>query len=262
MDCWFLEEAKSRSAGLGVAFSRAKALLVLRNVSVSSESSPDPWSGFQIPEGDDELIIIEVDTSGLSIPEGDTWLHADCAGEQIECEVGALQGDGDGEPGAGCRYLASLQLPSSNLGMTLMLVGRGEAARVVPTAAEFLVYTRTSRIRTRLGSPVLVHCAQEGVGGPQLSADWWRQHEGSGRRLYSLSGGEGRPEGEGASVDADRARDEGLLSLRLDRVGVTEEGTYICAVMGEHGQAQQTSLIEVMGESNTPITGEFLPHNP
>ncbi|XP_069774295.1 tapasin-related protein-like [Narcine bancroftii] len=190
--------------GQGTSFSRVKSLLILRD---RPDKESEPWNIPWMDGTDTSELVFQV--KGPPIPDREEWFHADCEGEDLSCEIGSLDG---GRGALGKEFLASLSLPSSRRGITLVLKVSGNpedpgtGPRRVPLNVELLVHTLTSRVRARLGQDVDLHCAHLGLETHDEALTEWRvRHRGSGRRLAAWRGSD------------EASRRPGDVSLRLPR---------------------------------------------
>ncbi|XP_072334762.1 tapasin-related protein-like [Scyliorhinus torazame] len=279
LDCWYIEDSGGLSAVSG-RFSREKALLVLRNVSIAGDEQTSAWTDYEVRDEDRKHIIFEAIGSDVPIPNGEILLHADCEGQEVTCEIssfGAQSGADDAEGAPGTSFIGVLRISGGGLGMALVfrtipVSEKDSGERIfneklnvelsptgtIPLSVQFLVYTRTSSIRTLLGQTILLDCGFLGADPSTISVDWRIQHKGTGRRIYTLSEGQGMSEREGTLMDADQVGSNGNVSLLLRDITVQDEGTYICIVQGLKGHAQQTILVEIMEPPRVTLTPEAL----
>ncbi|XP_038677111.1 tapasin-related protein-like [Scyliorhinus canicula] len=278
LDCWYIEDASGLSAVSG-GFSREKALLVLRNVSIAGDEQTSAWTDYEVRDEDRKHIIFEVIGSEVPIPNGEILLHADCEGQEVTCEISSFEvpsGEDDAERAPGTSFIGGLRISGGGLGMTLLFrtipVSEESGARIfneklnvelsptgtIPLSVQFLVYTRTSSIRTLLGQTILLDCGFLGDDPSTISVDWRIQHKGTGRRIYTFSEGQGMSEREGTLMDANQVGSNGNVSLLLRDITVQDEGTYICIVQGHKVHSQQTISVEIMEPPRVTLTPELL----
>ncbi|NXI74498.1 TPSN protein, partial [Anseranas semipalmata] len=118
-------------------------------------------------------------------------------------------------------------------------------------AVALAVLTRTPELRGRPGGSGELHCAFAAPPGP-FAVEWRHQHRGAGRVLLAYDGVTSRapratpgvelllgtPGGDGDGATA--------VTLRLPRLAVAHEGTYVCSVFLPHGHAQQLLQLHVL----------------
>ncbi|XP_060679169.1 tapasin-related protein-like, partial [Hemiscyllium ocellatum] len=271
LECGYVDVGFGGVRGLGVGFSREGSLLVLRQVPVSREEDTAAWTDYTVREEDRQHLIFEATASELPIPYAALLLHAECEGQQVTCEISALEspgdGEGEGEGGVGPAptFGASVRLAGSSLGLAMVLRSTPVAPEVrvtrevneklgvvlsvtgtIEVRVEFLVYSRTTEIRTPLQATVQLDCGFEGADPREVALEWRRQHKGKGSVVYSVKEGEGTAEREGARMELDALWEDGNASLRLPGISVKDEGIYICTVRGPEHSAQQTVSVEIV----------------
>ncbi|XP_074423827.1 tapasin isoform X2 [Larus michahellis] len=155
----------------------------------------------------------------------------------------------------GSWWVAALGTP--HYGVTALLQGPAPAPGT-PLTAALSVFTLTPELGGSPGSPLDLHCAFAAPPGP-FALEWRHQHRGGGRRLLAfdsatarvtaatpghrlLLGGAGEDEG-GAAGGGGGIRQ---VTLRLEALNVTQEGTYVCAIFLPHGQAQTLLRLRVL----------------
>uniref|UniRef100_A0A8C8SAE9 TAP binding protein like n=2 Tax=Pelusios castaneus TaxID=367368 RepID=A0A8C8SAE9_9SAUR len=272
LDCNYIEEAVGGfSSAFGGSFSSDPATLVLRGVSITDDGSLDSVTNYEVPETSADStspIIFEVSVTLVPIPYAESLLHADCAGEEVTCEISpyTLHLADEGSSQASW-FMGTLKL-SSGISIALVLKvssDREEDERMavlhprlkvpvsqagtVLTTVEFQLSSRTPTLRSRLGSSVTLDCSFAlAPSSPLASLEWRLQHRGSGRRVFHYqAGGMAHTEPPTAHVDVEQLLETGDASLSLHEVGVGDEGTYICLVSTSQHQAQhiiQLQLVE------------------
>ncbi|XP_074839735.1 tapasin-related protein-like [Carettochelys insculpta] len=272
LDCDYIEEAVGGfPAGFGRSFSSDPATLVLRGVSVADDGSLDSVTDYEAPGTSTDStspLIFEVEATLVPIPYAESLLHADCAGEEVTCEISPytvhLADEGLSQASW---FMGTLKLSS---GISIALVLKVSSDReedekgpvlhprlkvpvshegTVLTTVEFQLASRTATLRTRLGSSVTLDCSFGlAPSSPLASLEWRLQYRGSGRRVFHYqAGGVAQAEQPTAHVDMVRLLEIGDASLSLQGVGVRDEGTYICSVSTALHQAQniiQLQLVE------------------
>ncbi|XP_078394159.1 tapasin-related protein-like, partial [Cetorhinus maximus] len=279
LDCWYIEDSSGLGA-IGGAFNRDKALLILRNISISGDEETSAWTNYEVRDEDREHIIFEALVSDIPIPDGDALLHADCEGQEVTCDISMLEGpsgEPEGEEKPRTTFIGGLRIAGIGLGVSLVFrtipVSEEEggerrinerlnvelsATGTIPLSVEFVLYTHTANLRTTLGRNLLLDCGFLGADPNSVSLEWRVQHKGAGRIIYTLAGGQGGPEREGTSIQHEGVYSEGNVSLHLLDFTVKDEGTYICIVKGDRGHAQQAIVVEVMEPPRVVLKPESL----
>ncbi|KAJ8354960.1 hypothetical protein SKAU_G00225270 [Synaphobranchus kaupii] len=273
LSCSLVEEG----AGLGTMgasgsqFSRTPATLVLRDLPVSPDLSPETLTPYNPPANPDpDDIIIEAKVTSPEIPEADSLLHADCNEQEVSCEISRYFPRGVEVDAAVAYFIGSVMLEGGGISLTLVLqtlppMGEGEQSAATPllqsklelpltqsgtilTEVAFLVFSRLQSLRAPLGGDAQLDCGFKQQDPFPVHAMWleWRlQHRGSGRRVLEMKAMETEEQPivhvdrNGSSVDLALVVKEGNVSLTLTKVKVPDEGTYICTVSAGLYQAQQ-----------------------
>ncbi|KAK0149717.1 Tapasin-related protein [Merluccius polli] len=265
--------------GKGDPFNRRPATLVLRDVAITPDQVPDTITPFIAPSvPDPDAILIEATVSSPAIPDVDLLLHADCNEQEVTCEISHyyphIPSDDDDDRVARTHFfIATVDLEGGGLSTTLVLqtleVQRdpdpGGQAPVegrlgmplsqsgsLLTEVVFLVFSNEKTLLAPLGSDALLHCGfrQREMGqevGQEMGVEWWFQHQGRGVKVVDLKMSTHSQEHseavnfkrEGSSVDAALLVADGDASMTLQKVKVSDEGTYICTVHVGTFQAQQ-----------------------
>ncbi|XP_041036048.1 tapasin-related protein-like isoform X1 [Carcharodon carcharias] len=279
LDCWYIEDRGGLGV-MGVAFNHEKALLILRNISISGDEETSAWTDYEVQDKDREHIIFEALVSDVPIPDGDALLHADCEGQEVTCDISMLEGPSErheGEDKPRTTFSGGLRIAGIGLGVSLVFrtipvtEEEGGERRInerlnvelstsgtIPLSVEFILYTHTASLRTTLGRNLLLDCGFVGADPDSVSVEWRVQHKGAGRIIYSLAGGEGVSEREGASIENERVHSEGNVSLHIQDFTMKDEGTYICTIKSNRGQAQQAIVVEVMEPPCAVLKAETL----
>lgn len=272
LDCHYIEEAVGGFPGaFAGSFSSDPATLVLRGVSIADDGSLDSVTNYEVPGTSADStspIIFEVSETLVPIPYAESLLHADCAGEEVTCEISPYSLHmADETLTQASWFMGTLKL-SSGLSIALVLKVRSDREEdggvavlhprlkvpvsnegTVLTTVEFQLSSHTPALRTRLGSSVSLDCSFAlAPSSPLASLEWRLQHRGSGRRVFHYQAGDTvQAEQPGAQVDVVQLLETGDASLRLHGVRVGDEGTYICLVSTPQHQAQniiQLQLVE------------------
>ncbi|XP_010165860.1 tapasin-related protein-like, partial [Antrostomus carolinensis] len=127
LGCSYLgEDGGSLLHVFGGSSSEHPATLVLRGVSVRDDGNLDDVTDYKVSQENPDSsspVVFEVSAQSVSIPHADSLLHADCDGEEVNCEISpySFQGAGKGP----CRpswFMATIQL-SSGISIALVLKG-------------------------------------------------------------------------------------------------------------------------------------------
>ncbi|NWW84522.1 TPSNR protein, partial [Rhynochetos jubatus] len=271
--CSYVEED---GRGLLHAFdswsSRHPATLVLRGISVRDDGNLGDVTEYKGPQGSPDFsspIVFEAPAQAVSIPHAESLLHADCDGEEVDCEISPYSSKWAGK-GASCTswFMVTLQL-SSGISITLMLRGphcssqeeeKEHDATLHPklripmskegtllATVEFQSSSRNTSLCTHLRSSVTLDCRFALAPGSSLSSlEWRRQHQGSGRSLFRYQVGSTGPAAQAKfHVDVAKLLGSGDASLNLQGVSVGDEGSYICLVSTPLHQTQHIIQLHV-----------------
>ncbi|NXQ88013.1 TPSNR protein, partial [Nyctibius grandis] len=246
------------------------ATLVLRGVSVRDDGDLDDVTQYKVlHENPDPSspIVFEASARSVSIPHAESLLHADCDGEEVNCEISPY---GSQQAGKGpCRtswFMATLRL---SRGISIALVLRRPHCSsqeeehdatlhpklgipmskegTVLTTVEFQSSSRNTSLRVHLGSSVTLDCRFDLAPSSSFSSlEWRRQHQGSGRSLFRYQVGSTVPAAQPkVHVDVAELLGSGDASLSLQGVSMGDEGTYICLVSTPLHQAQHIIQLHV-----------------
>ncbi|XP_030393583.1 tapasin-related protein isoform X7 [Gopherus evgoodei] len=272
LDCHYVEEAVGEFPGaFAGSFSSDPATLVLRGISIADDGSLDSVTNYEAPGTKTDStfpIIFEVSASLVPVPYAESLLHADCAGEEVTCEISPYSLHlADEGPSQASWFMGTLKL-SSGISIALVLKVSSDSEEddrmavlhprlkvpvskegTVLTTVEFQLSSRTPTLRTRFGTSVTLDCSFAlASSSPLASLEWRLQHRGSGRRVFHYQTGDmAQAEQSTAHVDVVQLLETGDASLSLHGVGVGDEGTYICLVSTHQHQAQniiQLQLVE------------------
>ncbi|NXA41900.1 TPSNR protein, partial [Eudromia elegans] len=271
LECTYVGEGQRGApdpGAFGGSFSKDPATLVLRGASVRGDGSLGDATDYNVPrEKADSAsrLVFEVSAPLVPIPHAEALLHADCNGEEVNCEISPydFQQRGKGP----CWFMGTLRL-SSGISIALVLRGphcSGEQAEkpdailhpklriplsekgTVLTTVEFQSSSRSTSLQTHLGSLVTLDCHfASAPSSPLSSLEWRRQHRGSGRSLFRYQAGStGARVEPKVHVDLPQLLGSGDASLNLQGVSVGDEGTYICLVSTPQHQIQQIIQLQV-----------------
>ncbi|XP_059679362.1 tapasin-related protein [Gavia stellata] len=266
------EDVRGLLRAFGGRSSEHPATLVLRGISVRDDGNLDDVTEYKVPQENPDSsspIVFEASAQAVPIPHAESLLHADCDGEEVNCEVSPYSSQQAGEgPCHSSWFMATLRL-SSGISIALVLRGphcssqEGEKehdATLHPklripmskegtllTTVEFQSSSRNTSLRTHLGGSVTLNCRFALAPGSSLSSlEWRRQHRGSGRSLFRYQVGSAGPAVEPkVHVDVAELLRSGDASLSLQGVSVGDEGIYICLVSTPLHQAQHIIQLHV-----------------
>lgn len=275
LSCAFIEEG---GAMTGAHFTRTPSTLVLRDLRMDSEQSPEtitPYKPPDSPKADD--LIFEVISSSVEIPEGEALLHADCNEQEVVCELSRYNPRGVNPDSLPAFFIGSLQLEGGAVSHTLVLqtstnepAGSGESSLVqsklqlplsqwgtLITEAVFVVFTRSPSLLAPIGTDAVLDCGfkqKDSFVKEKVELEWRWQHRGHGKTILNMSSGkEETEEGmqiqierEGASADSDLLIRDGNASLTLKKLKVSDEGAYICTVTSGQFQTQQIIQLHII----------------
>ncbi|KFQ90922.1 Tapasin-related protein, partial [Nipponia nippon] len=265
------EDVRGLLRASGGSSSQHPATLVLRGISVRDDGNLDDVTEYEVPQGNPDSsspIVFEASAQSVSIPHAESLLHAECDGEEVNCEISPYSSQQAGE--GLCRtswFIATLQL-SGGISITLVLRGPHCSSReekehdatlhpklkipmskesTVLTTVEFQSSSRNTSLHTHLGSSVTLDCRFALAPSSSFSSlEWRRQHRGSGRSLFQYQVGSTGPAVQPkVHVDVAELVGSGDASLSLQGVSVEDEGTYICLVSTPLHQAQHIIQLHV-----------------
>ncbi|NWQ88665.1 TPSNR protein, partial [Burhinus bistriatus] len=266
------EDVRGLLRAPGGSSSERPATLVLRGISVRDDRNLDDVTEYKVPQENPDSsspIVFEASAQSVSIPHAESLLHADCDGEEVNCEISPYSSQLAGKgPCHTSWFVATLRLSG---GISIVLVLRGphcssqeEAeehdATLHPklripmskegtllTTVEFQSSSRNTSLRTHLGGSVTLDCHFALAPSSSFSSlEWRRQHQGSGRSLFRYQVGTRGPVAQPkVHVDVAELLGSGDASLSLQGVSVGDEGTYICLVSTSLHQAQHIIQLDV-----------------
>ncbi|NXX53575.1 TPSNR protein, partial [Scopus umbretta] len=252
--------------------SKHPATLVLRGISVRDDGNLDDVTEYRVPQENPDSsspIVFEASAQSVPIPHAESLLHADCDGEEVNCEISPYSSQ-RADKGL-CRtswFMATLRLSN---GISIALVLRGphcssqekeeehdatlhpklgipmSKEETVRTTVEFQSSSHNTSLHTHLGSSVTLNCRFALAPSSLLSSiEWRRQHRGSGHSLFRYQVGSTGPEMQPkVHVDVAELLGSGDASLTLQQVSVGDEGAYICLVSTLLHQAQHIIQLHV-----------------
>ncbi|KAM6967810.1 tapasin-related protein [Aplochiton taeniatus] len=287
--CSLVEEGGGMGGmGGGALFTRTPATLVIRDVTVASDSSPETLTPFNLPEvADPDSIIFESKASSPEIPEAGLLLHADCNEQEVTCEISRYFPQGSQDNPEPAYFIGSLQLEGGGLSLTLVLqtlVVETDLSNQPPliqsklelplsrsgtllTEVVFLVFSKFQSVSAALRGETFLDCGfrQQGpTPGQEVGLEWRLQHRGHGRKVLEMRMGPAMEspvvnvEREGSSVDAHQLVRDGNASVTLTKLKVSDEGTYICTVRAGLFQAQTIVQLHVTQPPGVALSEEKL----
>ncbi|NWR57554.1 TPSNR protein, partial [Bucorvus abyssinicus] len=264
------EDVRGFQHAFGSSSAKHPATLVLRGISVRDDGNLDDVTEYKVPQEDPDSsspIVFEVSAQSVPIPHAESLLHADCDGEEVNCEISPYSSQQAAE-GLLCTswFMVTLQL-SGRISIALVLGGPhcGSLEKendktlhpnlripmskegTLLTTVEFQSSSHNTSLRTHLGSSVTLDCRFALAPSSSLySLEWRRQHRGSGHSLFQYQAGSTGPTAQPkVYVDVAELLGSGDASLSLQRVSVEDEGTYICLVSTPLHQAQHIIHLHV-----------------
>ncbi|XP_017555940.1 tapasin-related protein isoform X1 [Pygocentrus nattereri] len=275
LSCSFIEEGGGMMGGS--LFARTPATLVLRDLPMSSDLSPEtitPYNPPDEPKADD--LIFEVVVSSVEIPEAESLLHADCNEQEVVCELSRYVPRGTEPDALPAHFIGSIQIEGGGVGLTLVLqtISNEKAESSTPplmqsklqlplsqwgtllTDAVFVVFSRSPSLAAPIGVDARLDCGyRQKDASPEQSVglEWRWQHKGNGRRILDMrtqgvetdGGTEVQVEREGVSADSTLLIRDGNASLTMKTLKVSDEGTYICTISSGAFQTQQIVQLQI-----------------
>ncbi|NXX50582.1 TPSNR protein, partial [Tricholaema leucomelas] len=265
------EDGTGFQPAFGRSSSERSATLVLRNINVRDDGNLDDVTEYKVPQevSGSPSIVFEASAQSVSIPHAESLLHADCAGEEVNCEISPYRSQQVKE--GSCHtswFMATLQL-SGRISIALVLRGphcdslqeekehhatlhplsripMSEAGTLL-TTVEFQSSSQNTSLRAHLGSSVTLDCHFALAPTSSLSSlEWRKQHRGSGQSVFWYQvGSTAAAVQPKVHVDVVELLGSGDASLSLQEVSVGDEGTYICSVSTLLHQAQHIIQLQV-----------------
>ncbi|XP_057195862.1 tapasin-related protein isoform X1 [Triplophysa rosa] len=278
LSCSLIEEGGGMGGMMGGSmFKRTPSTLVFRDLVENAGLSPElvtPFNPPETPNADD--LIFELLLPSIQIPDADSLLHADCNEQNIVCEISRYVPRGADPDSLPAHFIGSVQLEGAGLSLTLVLqTSPSETAEsdsrplmqsklnlplsqsgTLLTAVVFVVFSRVPSVVAPIGGDVRLDCGfrqKDSIPGQDVALEWRLQHRGNGRKVLDMKAREMEAEvgsdvlvdREGTSAEADLLVREGNASLTLQRLKVSDEGTYICTVGSGEFQTQQVVQVHI-----------------
>ncbi|KAK7147783.1 hypothetical protein R3I94_010343 [Phoxinus phoxinus] len=291
LSCSLIEEGGGMGGMMGGSmFKRTPSTLVFRDLVGNADLSPElvtPYNPPETPNADD--LIFELMLPTIQIPNADLLLHADCNEQEVVCEISRYvprDADLDSLP---AHFIGSVQLDGGGISLTLVLqtlhsettlshtqplvqstlnLTLSQAGTLL-TEVVFVVFSRVPSIVAPIGSDVLLDCGfrqKVSVPGQEVALEWRLQHRGNGRKILDMKAREEETDTapelfvdrEGTSAEADLLVRDGNASLTMQRLKVTDEGTYICTVGSGEFQTQQIVQLHITQPPDVTLSEEKL----
>ncbi|NXI47852.1 TPSNR protein, partial [Galbula dea] len=245
------------------------ATLVLRGISVRDDGYLDDVTAYRVSQEDldsSSPIVFEASAELVSIPHAESLLHADCDGEEVNCEISPYSSQLTGEGPCHTSWFMAILKLSGGISISLVLRGpcwqeeKEHDATLHPmlkiplskegtllTTVEFQLSSHNTSLRARLGSSVTLDCRFALAPSFSLSSlEWRRQHQGSGHSLFQYQVGSTGPVAQPkVHVDVAELLRNGDASVTLQGVRVGDEGMYICSVSTMLHQAHHIIQLHV-----------------
>ncbi|KAM3614528.1 uncharacterized protein V6R79_015796 [Siganus canaliculatus] len=287
LSCSLVEEG----IGLGGSqFTRTPATLVLKDITVGPDESPETLTPFVAPSvPDPDAILLEAKVSSPEIPDADVLLHADCNEQEVLCEISRYSPRGFQETSDPAYFMVSLNVEGVDFSTALILqtvaVKRDQSTLMqsklglplsqsgtLLTEIIFLVFSHIKSVSAPLRGDVLLNCGFKQQDIPlaqEVGIEWRLQHRGSGRRVLEMKTQLDDVEGStvihedrtGSQMDAARVVGDGDASLALSTLKVSDEGTYICTVSVGPFYAQQVVQLHIIQPPQVSLSVEKLVAN-
>ncbi|XP_006001010.1 tapasin [Latimeria chalumnae] len=252
VDCWFVEEGKSRM-GFPTAVTQKNSLLLLRKkgdsgtrrtaLDFTPPSDLQPGMLFDIT--DPTKTILDPNFRGLPAPACE--MNRYFPQEAFVDWASHLTGDGISPLFIGGEwYTSNIKAANHKLSISSIqkvVAGEGQDGEEMVKATSIVlnVFTRTPEVQTKLSRNVMLDCGFTVDRESNFSVEWRYQYEGSGHLVYAYDGLRDRVEAavDGVEMFFEELHGYGNASLLIHNVGVKHEGTYICTVYMPYLHAQQ-----------------------
>nr|XP_019948212.1 PREDICTED: tapasin-related protein [Paralichthys olivaceus] len=286
LSCTLVEEGVG-PPGRGAALTRTPATLVLRDVAVAHDESLEALTPFLPPSvPDPDLILFEAQVSSVEIPGADVLLHADCNEQEVMCEISRYAPQGSQEGSDPVYFMVSLNVEVAEFSTALILqttvVDKDHTTVMqnklglplsqsgcLPTEVIFLVFSHITSVAAPLRGDVLLNCGfkqHETLSSQVVGIEWRLQHRGKGHKVLDMKTRLDNAEGKEEEVHAERrgssmdsaVAGEGNVSVTLNKLQVSDEGTYICTVSLGLFHAQQVIQLRVIQPPHVSLSEEKL----
>ncbi|XP_060778006.1 tapasin-related protein isoform X2 [Neoarius graeffei] len=271
LSCSFIEEGGGMT---GALFKRSPATMVLRDLPMNSDLSPEtitPYVPPDTPNADD--LIFEVTASSVEIPDAEFLLHADCNEQEVVCELSHYIPRGSKPDSVPTYFIASVQLEGGGVSFTLVLQTMADENAESSTAslmqsklqlplsqwgtlitdAVFVVFSRSPSIAVPIGEDTVLNCGYRQRDTPteqNVGLEWRWQYKGHGKTILNMketdAGTFVEVNRDGASANSTLLISDGNASLTMDKLKVTDEGTYICTITSGPFQTQQIVQLNIL----------------
>ncbi|XP_018538263.1 tapasin-related protein [Lates calcarifer] len=286
LSCALVEEGVGLGGmGGGAAFTRTPATLVFRDVAVAPDESLETLTPFVPPSvPDPDLILFEAKVSSVEIPNADVLLHADCNEQEVMCEISRYSPRGSEESSDPAYFMASISVDGVDFSTSLILqtvtVEKEHSTLIqnklglplsqsgtLLTEVIFLVFSHIKSVSVPLRGDVLLNCGFRQHAVPlsqEVNIEWRLQHRGKGQKVIEmktrLDAAEDdtvvHEERRGSSMDAAQVVREGNASVTLNKLKVSDVGTYICTVSLGLFHAQQVIQLHIIQPPNVSLSQE------
>ncbi|XP_042345311.1 tapasin-related protein [Plectropomus leopardus] len=288
LSCALVEEGVGLGGmGGGSLFKRTPATLVLRDVAVAPDESPETLTPFVPPSiPDPDAILLETKVSSPEIPNAHVLLHADCNDQEVMCEISRYSPHGSQEGSDPAYFMVSLNVEGVDFSTSLILqtlkVEKDQSTLIqsklglplsqsgtLLTEVILLVFSHIKSVSAALRGDALLSCGfkqQEVPLAQEVGIEWRLQHRGKGWKVLEmktrLDDAEGstvvQEERKGSSMDAAQVVGEGNASMSLTKLRVVDEGTYICTVSIGLFHAQQVIQLHINQPPQVSLSKEKL----
>ncbi|XP_029959020.1 tapasin-related protein [Salarias fasciatus] len=288
LSCALVDEGGGHGGmGGGSMFSRTPVTLVLRDVAVGPDESLELLTPFVAPSvPDPDLIIFEAQASSPEIPNAEALLHADCNDQEVMCEISLYSSQELRDSSDSAYFMVSINVEGVESSATLILqtlaVEKDQATLVqnrldlplsssgtLLTKVIFLVFSDTKSVSAPVKAEIVLSCGFKQQDAPlaqEVSVEWRLQHRGKGQKVLDmktqLDDVEGNTEihavRRDSSIDVAQVANEGNVSLTLDKLKVSDEGTYICTVSLGPFHCQQTVQLQIQQPPQVSLSKDKL----